>query len=114
MLGIGEEAGIFLQAMLAGIAVIGAYQCLRVLRRIVKHGLFAITIEDFLFWTGTALYLFVQIYYTSDGSIRWFFVLGVAFGMILFSAVIQIVKKIWRKLYGKIYKKNKKSVDKLK
>lgn len=114
MPGIGGEAGIFLQAMLAGIAVTGVYECLRVLRRIVKHGLFAITIEDFLFWLGTALYLFVQIYYTSNGSIRWFFVLGVVFGMVFFSCAVQFVKKIWRKLYGKFHKKSKKSIDKSK
>lgn len=105
MLGIGEELGIFVHAILSGIIVLVSYTCIRVIRRIIKHNLAAITIEDFLFWIGTGLYLFVEIYYTSDGSIRWFFVLGVVFGMFFFSLLLTVAKKVYRKFYASFHRK---------
>lgn len=104
MLGLEREMAIFVHAVIAGMAVYGVYTLLRVLRRIVKHNLLSISIEDFLFWVGTSFYLFIEIYYTSDGSVRWFFVLGVVLGMIMFSFLIFLTKKI--------YENFKKSVDK--
>ena len=101
MLGIGREAGIFIHAGLSGIIVVAVYLCIRIVRRLIKHNWLAITIEDFLFWIWTALYLFVQIYYTSNGSIRWYFVLGVVFGMIFANVFKAILKKIHKKIYTK-------------
>ena len=80
MLGLEKELEIFVHAVIAGMAVYGTYTLLRVIRRIVKHNLLSISIEDFLFWVGTSFYLFIEIYYTSDGSVRWFFILGVVLG----------------------------------
>jgi len=93
MLGIGTEFGFFIHAALSGIIVTAVYACIRVIRRLIKHNLIVIAVEDFLFWAGTAVYLFVQMYQTSDGSIRWFFVLGVMFGMILSTIIGHLIKK---------------------
>ena len=82
MPGIKAEGAAFLEAVLAGMILYCAYTCIRLFRRIVHHTLSAIAAEDFLFWTGTAVYLFVQIYHTSNGSIRWYFILGVVCGWI--------------------------------
>lgn len=108
MLGIGEEVSVFLQAVLAGSTVLLAYHCIRVLRRLLRHNLFWISIEDFLFWTGTALYLFVEIYRTSDGMIRWFFVIGVGTGSLVSYGILKILVKMYRK----IFRKDKKSIEK--
>ena len=83
MLGIEKELSVFLQAALAGNLVYLVYAAIRVFRRIVKHNLFWISFEDIVFWIGTGLYLFTRIYQTSNGSIRWYFVLGVLVGGIL-------------------------------
>lgn len=104
MLGLEKEMAIFVHAVISGMVVYGTYTLLRVIRRIVAHNLLAISIEDFLFWVGTSFYLFIEIYYTSDGSVRWFFILGVVLGMILLSFLIFLAKKICEKI--------KKSVDK--
>ena len=99
--GIGKELAVFLRAALAGNVVYLAYCVLRVFRRLIKHNLFWISVEDFLFWVGTGLYLFVAIYQTSNGSIRWYFVVGVLLGGILTHLLVQkIVKKYidkWKK-----------------
>lgn len=107
MLGLEKELEIFVHAVLAGMAVYGTYTLLRAIRRIVKHNLLSISIEDFLFWVGTSFYLFIEIYYTSDGSVRWFFVLGVVLGMILLSFVFFLAKKICEKIEKSIDKRAK-------
>ena len=104
MLGLEKEMAIFVHAIIAGMVVYGTYTLLRVIRRIIGHNLLSISIEDFLFWVGTSFYLFIEIYYTSDGSVRWFFILGVVLGMIMLSFLIFLTKKICEKI--------KKSVDK--
>ncbi len=104
MLGVEKEMAIFVHAVIAGMVVYGTYTLLRVIRRIIRHNLISVSIEDFLFWVGTSFYLFIEIYYTSDGSVRWFFILGVVLGMIFLSFLIFLTKKICEKI--------KKSVDK--
>lgn len=101
ILGIEKELSVFLQAALAGNLVYLVYSVIRVLRRIIKHNLFFISLEDLIFWIGTGIYLFIKIYQTSNGSIRWYFVIGVLAGGILTHFFIcKIVKKYiakWKK-----------------
>jgi len=94
MLGIGTEFGFFIHAALSGVIVVTVYSCIRVFRRLIRHNLLAVTFEDLVFWLATAVYLFMQLYQTSDGSIRWFFVLGVTAGMILTAVITQGIKKL--------------------
>lgn len=98
MLGIGDEISVFLQALLSGGIVFWVYSCLRIVRRIVKHNLFFVSLEDFLFWIGTGLYLFGEIYSTSDGSIRWFFVIGVFTGVTFSYSLIVVAQKVYKKI----------------
>ncbi len=112
MLGISVEAWIFLQACKAGAIVYVIYTALRVFRRIKKHSRAAVAAEDVLFWIFTAVYLFVEMYHTSSGSIRWFFVLGVVGSMILSAFLVGKIEKTGQKLYRDFRKKHRKVVDK--
>ena len=69
-MGIGKELFIFLLAVLAGAIVRLAYRCISCLREVVHHAHWVIELEDLIYWIGTAIFLFVQIYYTSSGSVR--------------------------------------------
>ena len=94
ILGIGKELSVILQAVLAGNIIYLAYSVIRVVRRLWKHNLFFVSLEDLIFWIGTGIYLFVRIYQTSDGIIRWYFVIGVLLGGIVTHFIIfQISKK---------------------
>ena len=94
ILGIGKELSVFLQAVLAGNLIYLVYSLIRVMRRLWKHNLFFVSLEDLIFWIGTGIYLFVRIYQTSDGIIRWYFVIGVLLGGIVTHFIIfQISKK---------------------
>ena len=100
MPGIREEVTVFLVAVVSGAIVRLAYQCIRCFRRIVEHDLAAVSLEDMIFWLGSAVYMFVQIYHTSDGSIRWYFILGVALGAVLMSVFLRSAEKLYKKIYG--------------
>lgn len=106
MLEIKEELIIFLLAVVSGGIVRLFYRFLHCLRQVVHHNLLAIEIEDFLFWIGSALYLFVQIYYTTSGSVRWYFALGVVFGAIISSFVLWKIEKVYKKIYTRNRKKS--------
>ena len=83
-MGIGKELFIFLLAVLAGAIVRLAYRCISCLREVVHHAHWVIELEDLIYWIGTAIFLFVQIYYTIGG--------------IIMSVFLAITGKICRKI----------------
>lgn len=105
MLGIGKEAIIFLFAALSGIVIMLSYQILRILRKLVPHHIIIINVEDFFYWIAVSIFLFLQIYKATYGSIRWFFVLGVVCGVLSTNFVISMTKKMFKKIQKKLDKK---------
>lgn len=99
MPGIREEVMVFLSAVLSGAIVRLAYRCISCFRQIVRHKHIVIEAEDLIFWLGSAVYLFVQIYHTSDGSIRWYFILGIVSGVILITVFLKNLEKFSQKIY---------------
>lgn len=88
-----EELLIFLAAVVTGMTVRLSYRCVSCFRQVVRHSLFAVGIEDLCFWIAAAFYMFVQIYYTSSGSIRWYFVLGLVLGALICSCLLRKFSK---------------------
>lgn len=83
--GIFSEVAIFVQSFFAGLLVILAYDLLRIFRRIMKHGVIVIAVEDLVFWIACGLFLFQTLYRINDGVIRWFSISGIAFGMLIYN-----------------------------
>lgn len=100
MEGIRKEILGFLTAILSGGIIRLWYQCLVCFRCFVKHKLIAIGIEDILFWVVAAVFTFVQIYYTSNGIVRWYFVLGIVLGALISNILWKKVEKILKKIYN--------------
>ena len=96
---IGAEVAGFLLAVIAGGVARLLYQSLVCFRELVRHSYLAMGIEDILYWMGTAVYFFVQIYYTSSGGIRWSFLLGCVGGAAFASFLIKKIEKIEKKIY---------------
>lgn len=107
MLGIGKEAAIFLYAVLSGLVMFSGYQILCLFRKLIRHSALVVNIEDFLYWLGSSVYLFRQIYHTTYGSVRWFFALGVVLGGFLAYFVKKWMKKISIKCKKVLEKKQK-------
>ena len=97
MTGLKAEWMAFVQAVISGMIVYWGYFCIRKLRRVIPHNLMAISIEDGVFWLVTSIYLFVQIYHTSNGSVRWYFVLGVVVGGLLLWRIQRVFEKSAKK-----------------
>ena len=99
VMGIREEFIVFVLAVLSGCIIRLFYRFLSCIRLVIKHTNIMVESENLIYWVGIAIYLFVQIYYTSDGSIRWYFALGVVLGAILSSILIKKVEKLHKKIY---------------
>lgn len=94
---IGAEVAGFLLAVIAGGVARLLYQSLVCFREMARHSYLAMGIEDILYWMGTAVYFFVQIYHTSSGGIRWSFLLGCVGGAVFASFLIKKIEKIEKK-----------------
>lgn len=94
MMGIEKELSVFLAAILAGNLICLVYTAIRVFRRIVKHSLFWISMEDIVFWVITGIYLFSEMYRTCSGNIRWYFVIGVLLGGVFTVWILRKIKKM--------------------
>lgn len=101
---IRAEIAVFLLAVTAGGVARLSYHCIVCFREIVRHSLLVMGIEDILYWIGAAVYFFVQIYHTSDGVIRWYFILGVVLGAIFASVFFGWMKKLHKKIYTRSHK----------
>ena len=103
MLGIKNELLVFLCACLAGAIVRSGYEILTLLRKMLIHSDLVKGIEDLIYWILMSAYIFSQMYATTYGSIRWYFLLGLVLGIIFTQKIIG---------YGeKIHKKTKKNLE---
>ncbi len=109
-----------------GIFITFIYDILRILRRVFVHNGFFISLEDFIFWMYTTLRVFYMLQTQSNGTLRWFAVMGALFGMFLYKRLfspffVKWVSFILRKPVeffgrhiGKISKKAGKKLTRLK
>ena len=103
---------VFMQAGITGMILRLVYRSVSCFRQLVRHSRMAVEAEDFVYWISAAVYVFVQIYYTSDGSIRWNFVLGIVVGVALSSVFLKKTENMHKKIYDKKEKKFSENVAK--
>lgn len=83
------DENVFLaHAFFIGIYITFVYDLLRILRRVVPHSSFWIAIEDLVFWVYCAGKVFLLMHHESDGTLRWFAVLGALVGMFLYRKTV--------------------------
>lgn len=86
-----DENIFLLHAFLLGIFITFVYDLLRIFRRVVRHGAFAVSVEDLGFWTFCAIEVFLLMYRESNGNLRWFAVIGALAGMLLYRRTFSIL-----------------------
>ena len=111
MSGLGVEADAFLRAFFSGMFLCGAYEVLRLFRRIIRHHSIVVSAEDFLYWLFCGFYPFGEIFQTSSGEIRWYFIAGTVAGAVAFFAVLSKTGKFCGKIFEKKTGKHGKRVD---
>lgn len=86
-----DENTFMLHALCTGIFITFIYDILRVLRRVVPHSGWAVSLEDLFFWLYCAVKVFLLMYHESNGTLRWFAVLGALAGMLLYIKTVSPV-----------------------
>ena len=83
-----SENEFLLHALLMGIFITFVYDILGILRRVIPHRGFMVSLEDLVFWIYCAEKVFLMMYHESDGNLRWFAVIGALAGMLLYKKLI--------------------------
>ena len=97
------ETEFIFHAIYMGIFITFVYDILRVLRRVIPHPDFLVSLEDMGFWIYCAVKVFLLMYHESNGTLRWFAICGALAGMFLY---LKLVSPFWMKymslLLGKL------------
>ena len=74
---LAEESAILLHAAVLGLEMGLVYDFFRSIRRVWKCGFWAAAGMDFMFWGFTAVRTFLIMHTYSNGTLRWFAIMGV-------------------------------------
>lgn len=77
-----------LYSLVMGIFITFVYDIFRILRRVFAHNRFFISAEDILFWIFCAISVFYLMHTQSNGTLRWFAILGALTGMFLYKKTV--------------------------
>lgn len=83
-----EENVFLLYAFASGIFITFIYDILRILRRVVPHKGLLVSLEDLAFWIFCAIHIFRLMHRESNGSLRWFAVMGALAGILLYKKTV--------------------------
>jgi spore cortex biosynthesis protein YabQ len=75
-------------SMIWGMLLIVFYDLLRIFRRVIKHNVFFIAIEDIIYWAICSILIFRMMYVQNNGIIRGFSILAMLLGMLIFHNAI--------------------------
>ncbi len=132
---ISEETLLLLMSIYGGLVLVLCYDVIRIIRRVFKASVLRVVIEDVVFWTGAAIFMFHIFLKYNYGRPRYFAV-GAALGtMVLFewligrhivdrtafllrkimNTLLKPLKKVWKMIKlktNKVYKALRKKVRK--
>lgn len=78
------ELALFGLAVMSGIGLLVLYDILRIIRRIIPHGIIWISIEDLLYWAFVGSWLFLKVCQVNNGIIRGYMIIGMLAGIVLY------------------------------
>ena len=77
-----------MHSLLMGIFITFVYDLLRIFRRVVPHARLFVSLEDLAFWVYCGAEVFLLMYRESNGTLRWFAVLGALAGMFFYKKIV--------------------------
>ncbi|MGN1148753.1 MAG: spore cortex biosynthesis protein YabQ [Lachnospiraceae bacterium] len=77
-----------LYSLAMGVFITFVYDIFRIWRRVCTHNCFFVSLEDILFWTFCAISVFYLMHTQSNGTLRWFAILGALAGMLAYRRTI--------------------------
>lgn len=91
---VGENS-FLLYSLFMGIFITFIYDLIRIMRRVINHNIFFISLEDILFWIFCGISVFYMMHTQSNGTLRWFAVLGALAGMLLYMKTVSRLLVKW-------------------
>lgn len=79
-----NQASQFVTAMFSGMILSAFYDVIRIFRNVIKHRRIWISIEDFIFWNFVGIFLYIMIFYSNNGILRWFIIGSAFLGAIIY------------------------------
>lgn len=103
-----NEATFFLHSFLMGAVITFVYDGFLILRRLVRHSLLLISLEDMIFWIACAIGVFYMLYEENNGILRWFAVFGATLGMIAYKktvspVVIKVISAVLERIFHALF-----------
>ncbi|MBO5260437.1 MAG: spore cortex biosynthesis protein YabQ [Agathobacter sp.] len=94
-----DEAGVFWDGLILGVLLVAGYDLVRVFRRLIRHGILWVSIEDCVYWIVCAVLMFAMLYQNNDGRIRAYIFGAAVLGGILYHLLlgkhfIRIISKV--------------------
>lgn len=83
-----DENVFLLHSLLMGVFITFVYDLLRIFRRVVSQGWLLVSLEDLAFWVYCGGEVFLLMYHESNGTLRWFAVLGALAGMLFYRKLV--------------------------
>ena len=84
----GNQAYIFMAFSIVGVTIGILFDIFRIIRKTIKTNDFFTYIEDVLFWILTGIIIIFSMYYFCDGELRFFMVIGIVLGTIIYLLTI--------------------------
>ena len=114
-----REWNFWLASIMTGACMAFLYDIIRLLRRLVRHGRFAVDFEDIIYWIVCFSISFALLYYGNNGVIRFAAVFGAAVGMLVYMATlgrffVRFTYLIIDKTIGSFLRMIKKMIGRLK
>lgn len=85
---INLEVKFFVVSLAWGLVLLVIYDILRILRRLLKHSVWIVSIEDLVFWIVSGILIFKMMYEQNNGIIRGFSIMAMGMGMIVYYYLI--------------------------
>lgn len=110
--GLELELALLGKAFLAGILLTVFYDVIRVIRRMISHGIVWISLEDFVYGIVAGSWLFLKVCQVNDGIIRFYMILGIAAGVLLYRLSLGRLMMRWLTKWIRCVRKRLKSAAK--
>ena len=83
-----DEIMFLLDSFFLGAVITCVYDSFLILRRLIRHNMLLISLEDLVFWIACAVSVYYVLYEENNGILRWFAVVGACVGMIAYKKTL--------------------------
>ena len=79
-----HELLMFCHSLFTGILLLVIYDVLRILRKVFPHRSCFVSAEDLIYWMGSGILIFMEMYRQNQGIVRTYIFAGTLVGMVVY------------------------------